>query len=102
MSRLERIQSMLKDEPDDVFLNFSLAMELVSAGRKEEALAAFEHVLTLDEKYHVAYLRKGLLLIDLGRHEEARQALATGARVAESAGNAHARDEMTGVLATLR
>ena len=102
MSRLEQIKSMLRDEPDDVFLNFSLAMELVSAGRKEEALAAFDRVLELDGTYHVAHLRKGLLLIDLGHHEEAREVLAAGARVAGDAGDSHARDEMAGVLATLR
>jgi len=102
MSRLEQIEAMLGEEPQDVFLNFSLAMELASAGRPAEALPAFDHVLELDPKYHVAYLRKGLLLIDLGRLEEARRALTAGAAVAVECGDHHAADQMTGLLATIR
>ena len=48
MSRLDKIQRMLEADPQDAFLNFSLAMEYVKEGRSEEALAQFSRVVELD------------------------------------------------------
>ena len=98
MSRREKIQAMLAKEPDDVFLNFGLAMEWAKEGNVESALAQFDRVLELDATYTGAYFHKGNTLIAAGRGDEAREVLTRGVAVAQRQGNDHAAEEMTGLL----
>ncbi len=55
MSRIEAIQKMLEDAPQDTFLLYSLGMELLSAGSGAEAAERFNQVLQLDRTYLAAY-----------------------------------------------
>jgi predicted Zn-dependent protease len=101
MSRREKIEKLLEKEPDDVFLNFGLAMELVKENEPEDALARFDRVLQLDPRYHAAHFHKGSTLIALGRADEARRVLTQGVAAARASGNAHAEGEMTELLASV-
>ncbi len=101
MPSLEQINALLADDPDDVFLHYSRAMELSKQGRVDEAVEAFDHSLELDSTYCAAYYHKGRTLIDAGRHDEARAVLTAGQTAAETAGDAHTRDEITGLLDTI-
>ncbi len=98
MSRLEQLQRMLADEPDDVFLNFSMAMELAKMERQDEALGKFDRVIDLDPNYCTAYFQKANLLILLERRQEAKAVLNKGMSAAERAGDLHARDRMAALL----
>ncbi len=48
MPSIEQLGKLLAAEPDDVFLNFALAMEYVGAGRLDDAVRQFARVLELD------------------------------------------------------
>lgn len=82
MSRLEQIQELLVREPRDLFLNFGLAMELVKAGRRTEAVAQFDRLHELDPNYIPAYFQKANTLIALGEEEAAREELRRGIEAA--------------------
>lgn len=101
MSRIEQIEKMLASSPDDVFLNFALAMEQVRAGRQEEAVLAFQRVTELDPTYIAAYTQMSNSLIALGRKEEARGVLSRGVEAAVRAGDKHAADKMRDALKLL-
>lgn len=101
MSRLEQLEKMLKTDPDDVFLNFGLAMEYVRAGRADEAIAQFTRVTELDPKYIPGYFQLGNFYVSLGRKDEARQAFSQGMKVAADVGDSHAAAEMSEALALL-
>jgi tetratricopeptide (TPR) repeat protein len=101
MPRLEQIQSMLAAEPDDVFLNFSLAMEYAKQGRGEEALAQFTRLNEIHPDYVPAYFQKATTLVNLDRKAEAREALARGIEVAGRIGDHHAASEMEQMLSLL-
>lgn len=101
MSRIEPIKKMLAAEPDDVFLNFSLAMEYVKADRPDDALEQFRQVSRIDPDYIPAYFQQGRMMIALERHDEARTVLAQGVAVAERIGDTHAVAEMNETLAAL-
>jgi len=101
MPRRDRIQQMLEKEPDDVFLNFSLAMELAKEGEVASALACFDRVLKLDATYTAAHYHKGNTLIGLGRLEEARAVLQQGVAACRQVGDDHAQREMLDLLATI-
>ena len=98
MSRREKIERLVEKEPDDVFLNFSLAMELVKEGLIDEAIARFDRVLELDSADIAAYVQKGSVLIDAGRSDDARATLSLGLAVAEKAGDTHMADQMRQLL----
>lgn len=101
MPRREKLEQLLAAEPDDVFLNFGLAMELTKEGDRDRALAQFDRVLQLDPNYHAAHYHKAATLIELGRTDEARQVLTAGLTAARVAGNTHAESEMADLLASL-
>lgn len=101
MSRMEQIQKMLAAEPEDVFLNFGLAMEYAKAGKIEEALAQFDRVVEIDPDYVPAHFQKGSTLAGVGRIDEARTVLQNGIQVALRTGNSHAAGEMNELLQTL-
>ena len=101
MSRLSKIQQMLQADPDDVFLNFSLAMEYVKENRLDEAAAQFDRVLQLDPNHVAAYMQRAGALLSLKRTEDARQAFEQGIAAAKRAGDNHAADKMTQALTLL-
>ena len=98
MSRLEQIEKMLAAEPEDVFLNFSLAMEYARAGRQEEAAGQFARVAELDGDYVAAYPQWANILIALERRSEAREVLNKGIAAAKRINDKHAADQMTKTL----
>lgn len=101
MSRLEQLEQMLAREPDDVFLNFALAMELAKAGRHDESLARFDRVLALNADYVAAHFHKAKTLLLLGDDAGARAELGRGIDRAGSCGDLHAKGEMEELLASL-
>jgi Flp pilus assembly protein TadD len=101
MSRIEQIEKMLASNPDDVFLNFALAMEQVKSGQSEQALAGFQRVTELDPNYVPAYTQLSNTLIALARKDEARAVLARGVEAATRTGDSHAAGKMRDALKLL-
>ena len=101
MSRREKIEAMLADEPGDTFLRYSLAMELDKEGAHDESLAKFAELVRDDPPYVPAFFMAGQQLARLDRLEEARATLRDGIEAARSQGNAHAAGEMSEFLASL-
>jgi hypothetical protein len=101
MSRREKIESMLADEPGDTFLRYSLAMELEKVGEHEASLAKFAELTRDDTPYVPAYFMAGQQLARLNRVEEARSILRDGIEAARVQGDGHAAGEMSEFLASL-
>jgi tetratricopeptide (TPR) repeat protein len=101
MPRRDQIEAMLKDDPDDTFLNYALAKELVSEGDVGAGIAAFDRVLGLNSDYVPAYFQKAQALSGEGETEAARDVLIRGIEVAQRVGDSHAAGEMTAFLDTL-
>ena len=100
-NRRERIEAMLAEEPGDVFLRYSLAMELDSEGRNDESLARLGELQRDTEPYVPAFFMAGQQLARLGRMDEARAVLRDGIEQARAAGDNHAAAEMSELLASL-
>ena len=101
MPRRDQIEAMLKDDPEDTFLNYALAKELVSEGDVAAALPVFDRVLTLNPDYVPAYFQKAQALAGEGDSDLARHVLAQGIEVAQRVGDTHAAGEMAAYLDTL-
>jgi predicted Zn-dependent protease len=98
MSRREQIEKMLSESPNDLFLNFALAMEFAKEKCVEEAVAQFDRVLEIDPQHVPAYLQQARTMIDGGRNDDAREILNRGIGVARDIGDSHAADEMSDLL----
>lgn len=101
MSRRQKIELLLEKEPNDAFLNFGLAMELLKEGESLAALDRFDRTLAIDAVYTAAYHHKGYTLIALERIDEAKSTLQAGIEAAAQISNAHAKREMTELLESI-
>jgi len=90
--RIEAIRAMLENEPGDVMLNYSLAMECASAARHDEAIAAFRTCIASDPTYLPAHVEAGKCLRSAGRFDEAREVFAEAMELAATQGESHMRD----------
>jgi len=101
MSRREKIEEMLADDPSDVFLRYSLAMELDKEGAHEDSLAKFGELTHDQPPYVPAFFMAAQQLARLERIGEARDRLRDGIEEARKQGDDHAAGEMSEFLASL-
>lgn len=100
-TRRQKIEAMLKEEPHDVFLRYSLAMEMTNDGETEEALQTFDQLCQASPPHIPAFFRRAQLFADLNRIDESRDELRRGIDQARQQGDSHAAAEMGEMLADL-
>ena len=100
-SRLEQIESMLHDEPNDPELRYMLAMEHASGGNDAEAVRCFQDLIARCPDYAPAYHQGGRTLVRLDRIAEAQEMLRKGIPIALKNNNQHAAGEMQELLESL-
>ncbi len=101
MPTREQIEKLLRAEPDDVFLNYSLAMQFAKEALFDDALRQFDRVIALDPDYCAAYHHKANTQVAAGQLDAARRTLEAGTQAAQRAGNSHAHSEMLELLASI-
>jgi Tfp pilus assembly protein PilF len=101
MNRIEILKSFLKDNPDDSFSRYALALEYVKLEQNNEALQEFETVRKRDPDYVATYYQLGQLYQKLGLKHEAEKTFRTGITIAAKAGDEHTRSELEAALEAL-
>jgi len=100
-TRREKIEALLRDDPGDAFLRYSLALEMESAGEWQGCLEILEDLGRGPKPYVPALQMAGQFLAARGLVEDARRALREGIESARSQGNVHAAGEMSELLMSL-
>lgn len=100
-TRMQQIEEMLRDEPNDPFLRYGLAMEHASQGNDAQAAEALIDLAQIAPDYVPAYVQAGQALLRLQRLPEARAIWTRGIAAARKCGDAHAAEEMQGFVANL-
>jgi len=100
-TRRQKIEALLRDDPDDCFLRYSLALDLEGGGEWEASLELLEALGREEPAYVPALQMAGQFLAARGRYDEARTALREGIEAARAQGNAHAAGEMAELLMSL-
>ena len=100
-SRREKIEALLRDDPDDVFLRYSLALEMESAGEWQAGLEILESLARGTPPYVPAFQMAAQHLVAHERIEEARSTLREGIEEARRQDKAHAAGEMSELLMSL-
>lgn len=80
--RINQLFSLLEKAPQDVFLNYALAMEYLSVENWKEAAAYLEQVKHLDPDYLALYYHLGKVQIQLGAIEDASTTFREGIKLA--------------------
>jgi tetratricopeptide (TPR) repeat protein len=101
MSRKESILALLSEDPEDLFLRYSLAMELRKERDYDSALEHFHHLAYGKPPYVAAYFMAAQMLVDIDRVDEGRSYLRDGIEAARGAGDHHAAAEMSEFLTQL-
>jgi len=101
MSRREKIEAMLVDDPSDTFLRYGLAMEFRSEGNHDASVAKLTELTRDETPYVPAFFMAAQQLTDLGRIDEARTFLRNGIDEARHPGDGHAAAEMSELLSSL-
>jgi len=96
--RRRKIEALLADDPDDVFLRYSLALEMESAGESAASLAILDTLARGSPPYVPAFQMAAQHLLRQGLTEEARGYLRGGIEAARSQGLSHAAAEMSEAL----
>ena len=100
-SRREKIEALLRDDPDDVFLRYSLALEMEAAGEWEAGLEILEAIARGTPPYVPAFQMAAQHLVARQRIDEARATLREGIEEARRQGKTHAAGEMSELLMSL-
>lgn len=99
--RIEKLQTMLKAEPNDAFCLYALAQEYDKIGDAENAIDHFDRTLAVNPGELYAYYHKARVLAAQDRVDEARATIESGFKQARSAGDDHAVSELSELLASL-
>lgn len=94
MSRIEKLQEMLKDSPDDSFLQHALALEFIKTGEETEAETLFNRLLSLEPGYVGSYYHLGKLLERKGEEQAAILVYEKGMEQALKANDRHSYNEL--------
>lgn len=97
-NRLEILQQMLAQDPNNSFARYGLALEYANSGALEKAVVEFENLVRHDADYSAAYFHGGQALEKLGRLEDARRMYEKGIEVTTRKGDSHTRAEIEAAL----
>jgi Putative Zn-dependent protease, contains TPR repeats len=97
-SRLELLQEILAQDPNNKLARYGLAMEYSNSDQIDAALAEFQKLIAVDPTYANAYFMGAQALQKAERNDEAKALLQQGIAAAQKMGNRHAESEMQAML----
>ena len=99
--RMQQIQQMLEENPDDSFLKYAAALELRKSGDTESSAKLMEEILAKDNNYLAAYYQLGKLYEEMGDRDNAAEIYKQGQQIANEQGDTKALTELSEALAML-
>jgi cytochrome c-type biogenesis protein CcmH/NrfG len=101
MDRIAALTEILKQNPNDPFARYGLAMEYSNQNDFERALTEFSTLLKANPDYTPGYFMAAQTLVRADRPAEAKTMLGDGIASAQRTRNTHALAEMEAMLAEL-
>lgn len=99
--RIEYLNILLKDNPNDSFVLFALGKEYQNAGDSVQALHFFEKLSVADPLYTGLYFHLTKLYFDMGQIDNAAKIASKGIQVTRDQGDQHAFSELNGLILEL-
>src|SRR5687767_14672206 len=98
MERIDHIREVISEDSSDRFLHYALGLELAKKQNYQEAIAAFQQVLQLDESYIAAYYQIAIIFIHIDIVDVARTYIKKGIHQAEIKRDMKAQGELAELL----
>jgi tetratricopeptide (TPR) repeat protein len=98
MNRLETLKQLVAQDPNNSFVRYGLAMELVNSGDLRAGVAEFQAILGVNPDYAAAYFHGGQTFEKLGDFDRARELYRSGIEATTRTGDAHTRSELQAAL----
>jgi tetratricopeptide (TPR) repeat protein len=86
-SRIEQLQEYLKEDSNDSFLIYALALEYVRVEKNDTARDCFLKLIEDDENYIASYYQLGKLYESLNEIEKAMEIYKKGIKIAQKSEN---------------
>ncbi len=100
-SRLQKIEEMLREDPNDSFLQYAAALEYEKSGNTDKAIQLLNELLQRDSSYLGAYYQLGKMLETKDFTERAVEIYRAGIELAELQKNFKAKSELSEALMLL-
>ena len=100
-NRIAELAKAVKEHPEDSFYKFTLALEMIKAGKLDKAKILFQHIKNNDPEYVGVYYHLGKLHEQMNEPHQAIQVYKAGILVAEKQNDAHTKSELNAVLMNL-
>jgi predicted Zn-dependent protease len=101
MGRVEQLLEFIRQNPNDPFPRYALALEHKNAERLDDAAQIFAELIAAFPDYTASYLHAGQTLAKAGRSDEARAVFEAGLSACDRKRDFHAKGEIEGALADL-
>ena len=86
-NRIEQLQEFLKEDSNDSFLKYALALEYVLVKENYTAVNCFLKLINDDENYVASYYQLGKLYESLNEVDKATETYKRGIEIAKKMGN---------------
>ncbi len=93
-TRLDRLLEMIKEEPNDSFLKYAIATELIKLEEPQKALSYFLDLVASDPNYVGVYYHLAKLYEALNDRDKAAETYETGMLLSRKLGDNHAYSEL--------
>jgi tetratricopeptide (TPR) repeat protein len=97
-SRLEQLQQMLVQDPNDEFLQYAVAIEYFSVNNFKKAIDCFNAILNTNPNYLAAYYQAGKCYEELKQFDKAKDMYAKGIELAQKQNRAKTLNELKEAL----
>ncbi|RNC83892.1 MAG: hypothetical protein ED557_08970 [Balneola sp.] len=97
-NNIPTLAARVKDNPNDSFSKFALALELMKIGLNEKALVLFESIIENDPNYVGVYYHLGALYISLDENKKGINTYKKGIEIANTIKDQHVRSELQSAL----
>jgi tetratricopeptide (TPR) repeat protein len=98
MNRKEFIISELKDNPNDPFNQYLMALEYLKENNRGEAISIFDNIYNTSPNYLPVYYIFALNLIEMKRFKEAQLIIEKGIQLANSTNEEKVKNELSQLL----
>lgn len=93
-NRLEYLQSLLHEDPEDSFIKYAIAKEYEKQDNYEEAISKLENLRNEDPEYVGLYYHLAHLYVEMDELDKAIKIYDAGITVAKSQNDLHALAEL--------
>jgi tetratricopeptide (TPR) repeat protein len=97
-NRLTKLKEMLQETPNDIFLNYALAMEYKGLSQTDKTIEQLNKVLLLDENHVPTFYQLGVLWSECNENDKAIMFLEKGIEIAKQQKDLKTANEFRALL----